>query len=235
MSDTKHRIVEGAEQLGLTLTSAAAEQLIEHAHAVLAANASMNLTTIPEAEFAGLHILDSLSAAHYLDAAPAGRFADLGSGAGYPGIPLAIASGRAVDLVESVRKKAAFLEAVARELRLEATIHPIRAEELALKHKASCSAVVARALSSLPSLVELASPLLIQDGLLICLKGAPEQEELERGDFAAEACGLMRERTESVYVPYVDAQRTIVVYRKMRLARIPLPRRVGLAQRQPLA
>jgi 16S rRNA (guanine527-N7)-methyltransferase len=137
--------------------------------------------------------------------------------------------------VESVRKKAAFLSKICADLRLEATVHPIRAEELALVNSGAYSAVVARALSSLPSLVELAAPLLCVGGTLICLKGSPEESELERGDAVARLCGMNRRSTESVSVPTVDAQRTIVVYRKERPARMSLPRRTGLAQRQPLA
>jgi 16S rRNA (guanine527-N7)-methyltransferase len=195
----------------------------------------MNLTTIPSEQFASLHVLDSLSALPYLDSAPPGRFADIGAGAGYPGIPLAIASARPVDLVESVRKKASFLSRVCAELCLEATVHAIRAEELALVNGGAYSAVVARALSSLPSLAELASPLLAIGGVLICLKGSPEESELQRGDVAANVCGLKRQMIESVAIPGVDARRSVVVYRKERGPRMPLPRRVGLAQRQPLA
>jgi 16S rRNA (guanine527-N7)-methyltransferase len=235
MESMKQQIVAGLRDMGLVLHDAAIARILQHSEAVLAANETMNLTTIPPELFAGLHVLDSMSALPHLAAASPGRFADLGSGAGYPGIPLAIASGRPVDLVESIRKKAAFLDAVCAELRLEATVHPIRAEELALVEPEAYSAVVARALSSLPSLVELAAPLLPIGGLLICLKGSPEASELERGDRAALVCGLKRQLADAVYVPGVDARRTIVVYRKERPARMPLPRRVGLAQRQPLA
>lgn len=229
------QIADGVREMGFAVNDAAVARMVQHAEGVLAANETMNLTTIPPEQFVGLHVLDSLSALPHLEAAAPGGFADLGAGAGYPGIPLAIASGRPVDLVESVRKKAAFLSRVCAELCLEATVHPIRAEELALVNGGAYSAVVARALSSLPSLAELAAPILSAGGVLICLKGSPEASELERGDAAAHLCGLKRQTTESVTVPWVDAQRTIVVYRKVGPARIPLPRRVGLAQRQPLA
>ena len=93
-----------------------------------------------------------------------GGFRRPGERAGFPGIPLAILSSRPVTLVESVKKKAAFLERVVAELRLEASVQGIRAEELAEMRPRSYSAVTARALSSLPSLVELASPLLAEGG-----------------------------------------------------------------------
>jgi 16S rRNA (guanine527-N7)-methyltransferase len=144
-------------------------------------------------------------------------------------------SGRPVSLVESVKKKAAFLERVVAELRLEATVHPIRAEELALELPEVFAAVTARALSSLPSLVELAAPLLQVGGVLVCMKGRVDEEEIARGDTAAALCGLQRESLEAVMVPGVEAQRTILSYRKLSAGRLRLPRRPGMAQRQPLA
>lgn len=235
MDTFEGQISAGMREMGLTPDTGVVDRLSLHARKVLEANETMNLTAIPAAAFVPLHILDSLSALPFVQAEPPGAFADLGAGAGYPGIPLAICTGRPVSLVESVRKKAAFLERVRADLCLEATVHPIRAEELAATRPGAYSVVVARALSSLPSLVELAAPLLASGGALICLKGAPEASELERGDSAAAQCGLAREKTESVSVPGVDAARTIVVYRKRGAGRTKLPRRTGLAQRQPLA
>lgn len=235
MSNLEEQIGEGLRRQGMDPDVAAVDRLARHARAVLETNAVMNLTSVPEADFVPLHILDSLSALPYLRAEGPGVFVDLGSGAGYPGIPLAIMSGRPVVLVESVRKKAAFLEAVCAELRLEATVRPVRAEELALECPGSFDVVVARALSSLPSLVELAAPLLRQGGVLVCMKGRPDPSELLRGEAAAAKCGLVMERADAVEVPFVDAARTIVIYRKSGPARMRLPRRNGLAQRQPLA
>jgi 16S rRNA (guanine527-N7)-methyltransferase len=195
----------------------------------------MNLTSIDAADAVALHVLDSLTALRALQAAPMGPFADLGSGPGYPGIPLSIVSGRAVALVESVKKKASFLERVIGDLRLEATVHPIRAEELALEMPGRFSAVTARALSSLPALVELATPLLAPGGVLICMKARLDDEELRRGDLAGALCGLQRESIDRVSVPGIDVERTIVTYRRSSLSRVRLPRRPGMAQRQPLA
>jgi len=127
------------------------------------------------------------------------------------------------------------LEAVAAELCLKATVHPIRAEELAAEQPEAFPVVVVRALSALPSLVELAAPLLSVSGALICMKGRPDEDELRRGDAAAALCGMVRESTTRVSVPRVEAERTVVVYRKTGAPRTRLPRRNGLAQRQPLA
>jgi 16S rRNA (guanine527-N7)-methyltransferase len=235
MKSLRTEITEGLTAMGVAADETAVEALALHLEMLAEANATFNLTAIAPEQAVALHLLDSLAALPFLADAPAGEFADLGSGAGFPGIPLAILSERPVALVESVGKKAAFLERVVATLRLKASVHGIRAEELGKLHPASYFAVTARAVSSLPALVELASPLLVQNGVLICLKGAPEESELARGDIAASRCGMARIITRAVSVPGVDAQRTVVVYRRRGKSDASLPRRNGMAQRQPLA
>lgn len=221
--------------MGLDAGPDVVARLALHIERVLEANERFNLTSIDAADAVSLHVLDSCAAACALADAPAGQFADLGSGAGYPGIPLSLVSGRPVSLVESVGKKAAFLNEMTRELRLNATVHGIRAEDLALAHREEFAAVTARALSALPSLVELAAPLLMRDGLLVCLKGRPAPEEMRAGDATAALCGMGAGRLVSLYVPGVDAARCVVLYRRTGRPRLKLPRRVGLAQKSPLA
>jgi 16S rRNA (guanine527-N7)-methyltransferase len=233
--DQHSAIADGARRLGISIQAAQADALFRHLALVYEANESMSLTSICRDAAVALHVLDSLTALAALERAAAGAFADLGSGPGFPGVPLAVMSGRRVALVESVRKKAMFLERVAAELCLEATVHPIRAESLAVEMPCGYSAVVARALSSLPSLVELAAPLLETGGLLVCMKGRLEERELFRGDTAAALCGLRRESTEHASIPGLDVERSIVTYSKSSWPQIALPRRHGMAQRQPLA
>jgi 16S rRNA (guanine527-N7)-methyltransferase len=235
MIDASAEIAEGLTAMGIVATDQQLRALLLHLQLVAEANTAFNLTAIPEEQSVRFHVLDSAAALPQLFAAPPGEFADIGSGAGFPGVTLAILSGRPVTLVESVKKKAAFLERVVARLRLKAAVRGIRAEELALERPAAFAAVTARALSALPSLVELASPLLRTGGLLICLKGAPEPGELSRGDVAAWRCGMRRVETATVAVPGVDAQRTVVVYRRGATAGVTLPRRSGMAQRRPLA
>jgi 16S rRNA (guanine527-N7)-methyltransferase len=120
------------------------------------------------------HILDSAQLFRFLPQ-PSGRIADIGSGAGLPGIVLAIMGVPAVHLVEADRRKAQFLREVARQLGLTAvTVHAERIEALAL----TVNCVTARALAPLSTLLELAAPLLEQDGRLILLKGRNAEVEL---------------------------------------------------------
>jgi 16S rRNA (guanine527-N7)-methyltransferase len=226
---------EAAQVLGVALSADAAAKMIRHLELLAEANARFNLTTIPREEWLWAHVLDSLSCAPELQEAIAGDFADLGSGGGFPGVPLAIASGREVVLVESVKKKASFLADVLVDIGVAGRVAPVRAEELALREAGEFAAVTARAVSALPSLVELAAPLLKPGGRLICLKGDPRAEELESGAQAAEICGLAYVGARSVDVPLLDARRTIVIYERVGRPRVMLPRRPGAAQKQPLA
>ena len=213
----------------------AADKMVRHLDLLRAANERFNLTAIKDEDWLWAHVLDSLSCVPEVEASLEGPLADLGSGGGFPGVPVALATGRDVTLVESVKKKAAFLADVVAALSLPGRVAAVRAEELALSEGGAFSVVTARALSALASLVELGSPLLKRGGRLICLKGGPRAEELESGAAAARLCGMSYSGSRAVAIPGSDATRTIVVYERTGPAKIHLPRRTGMAQRQPLA
>lgn len=120
------------------------------------------------------HIEDSLRLIPHIPA-NATRAIDLGSGAGFPGLVLAIATGIHFDLIESDRRKAAFLAEAARLTQAPATIHPVRIESCRL---APAPLVTARALAPLPELLALAMPLLAAGGTMLLPKGARAAEEL---------------------------------------------------------
>lgn len=226
-------IQDALQACGVSATTRQCELLASHADLVLKANESMNLTRITQpSDVVLLHVADSLA---FLPHVPMlrGRGVDVGSGAGYPGIPLAI-MGFHVDLCESVKKKAAFLHQAAEALGLDAEILPVRAEELAEKRRGAYEFVVCRAVSALPSLVELASPLLTQGGRLLALKGPIEADELSAGASAGLQCGMDLEGCERYELPG-DTHRSVVMFRRGGVASTPLPRRPGMAQRQPLA
>lgn len=228
----------GAAAWGVNLSLATATGLVRHVHALLEANQRVNLTAIKDHDEAvRLHALDSLAVVPFIESAPAGRVADLGSGGGFPGIPIALSTGRQVSLVESVKKKAAFLESVVEQLGLSASVqvHPVRAEEEALAAPSAYAVVVARALTSLPSLVELASPLLEMGGLLIAMKGRAEEDELERGRAAGAVVGMKQTDLYRYQLPDGEESRSIVVYRRSGRPNLSLPRNTGMAQKKPLA
>ena len=179
-------LAEGLAALGLTLTPAAAAAIDAQARLLLAWNQHINLTAIRTPEgVARLHVLDSLSAVPVLRdrlrAAPA--MMDLGSGGGYPGLPLAVALPAArLTLVDSVAKKTRFLEVVAaaagealsRERPGDGPpieVIAARAEQLAADdHRESWDVITVRAVGTLAEVVELGLPLLRRGGLLVCWK-----------------------------------------------------------------
>lgn len=237
MDEGRSMLRSSALTLGVHLGELQCELLIRHLRAVLQANERLNLTAPISFEKAIIrHSVDSLAPLPLLGDETA-RLVDLGSGAGFPGIPLGIAGGLEVHMLESVKKKAAFLRAVVRELgpALNAQVHALRAESPGLTEAGPFDAVTARAVASLPVLVELAAPLLRRDGVLLAMKGRPTREELERGCRAAETVGMSEKQRHPYELPLSGGERVIITYEKISDPLIQLPRRTGMAQRRPLA
>lgn len=208
-----------------------------HLALVLEANQITNVTRITNPDEAlMLHIEDSLAGLLEVLAAPAGALADMGSGAGFPGIPLALVTGRKTVLIESVGKKAAFLERFAEDLGVADMVsaHCGRVEEYALQKRASFAVITARALAQTSILMELAAPLLIPGGQLICYKAQPSQGELDHAASLADTLGMKIVSTRRLTLSDGETQRCIIVIEKVGKPTIKLPRRVGMAQKKPL-
>ena len=180
-----------------------------------------------------VHIADSLSALEVPGVREARQIADLGAGAGLPGLVLAIALPKAeVVLVESVGKKCVWMERTVEALGLtNARVVCARAEELA---ESAFDVVTARALGSLPVLCEYAAPLLREGGVLVAWKGAVDDAEEADGLAAAAILGLERDAVLAV-APYPGSERrTLHVFRKVTPTPDRYPRRPGMAARRPL-
>jgi 16S rRNA (guanine527-N7)-methyltransferase len=224
--------------MGLETRREQLEQWARHIELVLEANARVNLTSVRDPSVAvRLHTGDSLSALEDLALALPGDVLDLGSGAGFPGIPLAISSDRRFTLLDSVAKKVRELEGIVTALGLSERVSATagRAEAFARERSGEFSVVTARAVSELPALLELSSPLLKVDGRLICLKGSPSVEELARAELVSEMVGMHLEYSREFELPEDAGHRTIVCYRKRQASSTALPRREGMAQHYPLA
>jgi 16S rRNA (guanine527-N7)-methyltransferase len=169
-----------------------------------------------------------------------GSWLDLGAGAGIPGIPLAIAlSGAQITLLDAVAKKCAFLEEAVHVAGLDqrAEVVCARSERYAAvgaRGREAHDVVLARAVSELAVLVELAAPLLAADGLLLASKTRRAlREERTAADAAAERCGLVFEAPIPLSASPLD-EAVCVVYRKVAPAPDWLPRREGMAAKRPL-
>lgn len=204
---------------------------------ILEANKVTNLTRITDGEQARLlHIEDSLVGLPEVNEAPTGLYGDLGSGGGFPGVPLALATGRKTLLVDSVKKKMAIVQSALDDLSLSEQISTSseRIEDLPLEYKEKFAVLTARALSKLVSLIELASPLLKNGGRLVCYKAQLSSEELEEALAVQDLVGMKMISQREICLSDGETTRTIVVFEKIGKPRIKLPRRIGLAQKQPL-
>lgn len=214
-----------------------ASLVYEYLDEVLKINQIMNLTRITDMNEASiLHIEDSLSVLQEMNEAPEGLYGDMGSGGGFPGVPLAIQTKRKTVLIDSVKKKMHAVQEILVKLGLtdQITTYSGRIEELAMEQGGHFSVLTARALSSLPSLLELASPLLKQEGELICLKAQIDETEENQAKDIEDITGMRLIQKRSFHLSDETTYRTIIVFEKFKESQITLPRRIGLAQKRPL-
>lgn len=224
---------------GIELTPAAVATLRRLRELVLAENERTNLTRIvDEGEFVEKHALDSLLGLAALPAGP-GRAVDVGSGGGFPGLPLAIARPLwTFVLVESLQKKASFLERAARDLGLaNVTVLAERAEDAARRpgNRESFDAATVRAVSSVAVTLELVLPFLRTGGRALLYRG---REEAEADEAAARAVApLLGGGSSTVHAHALPsgAERRLIVVEKASPTPERFPRRAGMAEKRPLA
>ncbi len=169
---------QGVAGIGLALPAEAMDQLAGYLDLLVKWNRVYNLTAIrDEAKLVSHHVLDSLAVVSHL---PGGNMVDVGSGAGLPGIPIAISCpGRAVTLLDSNHKKSAFLKQVIAELGL-ATTQVVTERVEAYRPSELFRTVISRAFSDLADFVKLAGHLCASDGVMIAMKGLHPDEEMAR-------------------------------------------------------
>lgn len=203
----RSEIESGARALGLALPPAASERLAAYLALIARWNEVYNLTAVRDpAEMVRKHLLDALAVLPHLVAE---RLVDIGSGAGIPGIPLAIARPELeVTLLESNGKKARFLGTVQRELGLE-NVQVVQARAESWRPDAAPDAAIARAVASLNELGALARPWLPAGGRLYALKGPGIEAELEHLPAGFELVAV-----HPLAVPGLAAERRLVVLRK---------------------
>lgn len=198
---------EGLDALGLARSDDLGGRLLAYQALLSDWSRAFNLTAVrdPE-EMVVRHLLDSLAIHGWI---PAGRIADIGTGAGLPGIPLALAlPDRAFVLVDSVGKKVRFVRHVCRALGLD-NVRPVQARLEEYRSEQKFDAVIARALAPLERLAPLAAPLLSAGGCLLAMTGR------DPGKPAAPT-GFDTPEVRGVKVPHLDAARHLVILRRGR-------------------
>lgn len=229
---------EARELLGLSLSDEQARQLERYAHLLVEWNARFNLTALRTPQDIRIkHFFDSLSCLTAMPE-PAGRVADVGTGAGFPGLVLKIARPEIrLTLVESVAKKAEFCRHVVATLQLaDVVVLPERAETLGKHpdHREAYDWAVARALAPMPVLAEYLLPLVKVGGHMLAQKGAAAPTEIDDGQNAVSTLGGELVGQREVRLPGVIDAHWLIVYLKARPTPSEYPRRTGVPGKKPL-
>ena len=244
------RIKNCLSAAGIPVSLTQLTQLEKYFHMVVKKNKVMNLTAITEREdFILLHYLDSLAPLYTgeglrrlfgVGADPSGdiKLIDVGTGAGFPGIPLKIlCPSLKVTLLDSLRKRVLFLEDVINELSLTdiSAIHS-RAEDAghAFELREKFDIAVSRAVANLSALSEYTLPFVRKGGVFLAYKSGDVKEELETSENAVKLLGGALESTTSLTLPDSDISRSLVLIRKIKPTPKAYPRKAGTARHSPL-
>lgn len=226
-----------ASKIEIELSLDEIEKLYKFMYLLLEWNEKINLTAITEPEDIILkHFVDSITIKKYIKSE--NKVLDMGTGAGFPGIPLKIISSDTYfTLVDSLNKRIIFLNEVCDKLKLDKieNIHS-RAEELAKnkKYREQYDVVTSRAVARLASLVEYMLPFVKVGGRCICMKGSNVDEELIEAKKAINVLGGEIEKVDKFLLSNSDIERNIVIIKKIKNTSCKYPRKPGTATKQPI-
>jgi len=233
-------LLDKVSELSIELNEKQVEQFIKFYEMLVEWNKVMNLTGITEyEEVVEKHFVDSLSIIKAVDVMNVNTVIDIGTGAGFPGIPLKIAFPHLkITLLDSLNKRIKFLNVVIDELGLE-YIHTIhgRAEDFAKQevYREKYDLCVSRAVANLSTLSEYCLPYVNVDGMFVPYKSGDIEEELNNSKKAVQILGGKIEKTIKFELPGTDIGRSFVKIKKVKNTAKKYPRKAGLPSKEPLS
>lgn len=229
-------LIEGAKSFNLTLTDQIVDKFFQYKQQVIEWNEKINLTAITQEEdFILKHFLDSISVLKFVN--NSGSLLDIGTGAGFPGIPIKLIFDKInITLMDSLEKRVKFLKHTISLLDLKGidAIHG-RAEDLGqrLEYREKFDICIARAVASLPVLMEYSLPFIKIGGTFIAMK-AETKGEIENSQKALQLLGGKIETISEFILPMSDHKRTIICIKKIKQTSFQYPRKAGKPAKDPL-
>ena len=228
----KETLTAGLPGLKLELPEDRIDTLVAFGRAMVKQNEVMNLTGITDDKgVSNLHLLDSLTVMASADLSGK-TLIDVGCGAGFPGVPLAIASGATVTLLDSLGKRMKWLESCLPQLGIEAECVTARAEEAVATRRESYDFATSRAVARLNILLELTAPYVKVGGAVLAMKGTAAKEELAECGNAMKKLGLKLEGVKEF--PIDGTNHAVIVLRKVAPTPKQFPRRFAKIKQAPL-
>lgn len=232
-----NKLYEKALKIDINISKEELEKFYQYMEVLIEWNEKINLTAIIEPNDIILkHFIDSITINKYVEGQQ--NVIDIGTGAGFPGIPLKILNKDVkVTLLDSLNKRIQFLKEVGKQLELTNIeyIHS-RAEELAANalYRQQYDVVTSRAVARLTTLLEYMLPFVKIGGRCICMKGSNIREELEEAEKAIQLLGGKVEKIENLLLPDSNQERNIVIIKKVIDTPFKYPRKAGIPSKQPI-
>lgn len=233
----KAKMVPKLNEINMQLPASKIRDFFTYMEELLEWNQKINLTAILERdEIIDKHFVDSLTISNYIEENK--KIIDVGTGAGFPGIPLKIArEDLKIDLLDSLNKRINFLNEMIEKLKLKniTAIHSRAEDESNKKEKREqYDIAVSRAVANLPVLLEYLLPFVKVGGKCICMKGSNIEEEINNSKKALKELGGEIEKIEQFKLPGTDATRNIIIVKKINTTPKKYPRKAGTAVKNPI-